>query len=104
MNPKYPLQLEPDQRLVYPVKYLCGTLDPFPTVFHWTDINIINPSLRFRLLSLDRLIGCIQFPAVRFQLRLALFQPGPLRFDVLCASIELLPRFGELRISLVKDR
>lgn len=28
----------------YTVKYLCSHLHPFPTVFHWTDINILNPS------------------------------------------------------------
>ena len=28
----------------YRVKYLCSYLHPFPTVFHWTDINILNPS------------------------------------------------------------
>lgn len=32
------------QTYVYSVKYLCSNLEPFPTVFHWTDINIHNPS------------------------------------------------------------
>lgn len=29
---------------VYTVKYLCSSLHPFPTIFHWTDINVLNPS------------------------------------------------------------
>ncbi|HEX4955237.1 MAG TPA: hypothetical protein VF017_17755 [Thermoanaerobaculia bacterium] len=28
----------------YVVKYLCSSLEPFPTVFHWTDINLLNPA------------------------------------------------------------
>jgi|GEM_PF-4772840 len=32
------------QIYTYTVKYLCSNLHPFPTIFHWTDINILNPS------------------------------------------------------------
>jgi hypothetical protein len=28
----------------YRVKYLCSFLHPLPTVFHWTDVNVLNPS------------------------------------------------------------
>lgn len=34
----------PAPTYVYTVKYLCSKLHPFPTIFHWTDINILNPS------------------------------------------------------------
>lgn len=34
----------PDGRYVYTIKYLCSGLEPFPQVFHWTDINILNPA------------------------------------------------------------
>lgn len=34
----------PAPAFTYTVKYLCSHLHPFPTVFHWTDINILNPS------------------------------------------------------------
>lgn len=37
-------QAQPPPTFSYRVKYLCSNLHPFPTVFHWTDINILNPS------------------------------------------------------------
>ena len=35
---------QPSPTYLYTVKYLCSNLHPFPTIFHWTDINILNPA------------------------------------------------------------
>lgn len=32
------------QLFTYSVKYICGYFEPIPNVFHWTEINVHNPS------------------------------------------------------------
>ncbi|MFQ5950854.1 MAG: hypothetical protein ACE5KH_02080 [Candidatus Geothermarchaeales archaeon] len=80
----------PVPRFVYSVKYLCSFIEPLPNVFHWTEINVHNPSKAVSAhITKKFIVAGTQEEPVRREYRNSLTLRPNGAFEIDCDEIQL---------------